>query len=397
MSSTAQHQVLILGGGTAGITVAARLRRAAPSLRIAVVEPSQVHYYQPLWTLVGAGVFPKEASCRPEARVIPPGVEWIQSAAEEVLPERSAVRTADGQERTYEWLVAAAGIRVRWDRIAGLQEAIGHDGVCSNYAYEYVDYTWECIRNFRGGNAIFTQPSGAIKCGGAPQKIMYLAEDYFRKAGVRDKANVIFASAGKQIFAVDKYRVALEAVVERKGIRTRFRHDLIAIRPAAKQALFKHLDTGEEVELPYDLLHVTPPMSPPDFLARSPLADAHGWVEVDKHTLQHVRYPNVFALGDCSSLPTSKTGAAVRKQAPVLVANLLAARQNRPLPARYNGYTSCPVVTGYGKLILAEFDYDHRPAETFPFDQSKERYSMWLLKKYGLPWMYWHGMLKGRL
>lgn len=397
MSNAGRHQVLILGGGTGGITVAARLRRADPALSIAVVEPSEVHYYQPLWTLVGAGVFPKEASCRPEASVIPPGVEWIKDAAREIDPTGQVVRTAAGQQLSYEWLVVAAGIQVRWDRIEGLQEAIGRDGVCSNYAYQYVDYTWECIRNFQGGNAIFTQPSGAIKCGGAPQKIMYLADDYFRKAGVREKTNVIFASAGKQIFAVEKYRVALEKVVARKGIRTRFRHDLVAVRPAARQAVFKQLDTNEEVELPYDLLHVTPPMSPPEFLARSPLADAHGWVEVHKETLQHVRFANVFALGDCSSLPTSKTGAAIRKQAPVLVANLLAARQKRPLPARYNGYTSCPVVTGYGKLILAEFDYDHRPAETFPFDQSKERWSMWLLKKYGLPWMYWHGMLKGRL
>lgn len=397
MSSDSHRPVLILGGGTAGITVAARLRRADPRLQVTVVEPSDVHYYQPLWTLVGAGVFPKEASCRPEADVIPPGVTWLKDAAREVHPEQKLVRTAAGQELHYDWLVVAVGIRILWDRIPGLTEAIGRDGVCSNYAYEYVDSTWKCIRDFSGGNAIFTQPSGAIKCGGAPQKIMYLADDYFRRKGIRDKCNVIFANAGKQIFAVDKYRVALEAVIARKGIRTRFRHDLVAIRPAARQAVFKQLDTGEEVELPYDLLHVTPPMGPPEFLARSPLADTHGWVEVHKETLQHVRFPNVFALGDCSSLPTSKTGAAVRKQAPVLVANLLAARQGRPLTARYDGYTSCPVVTGYGRLILAEFDYDHRPAETFPFDQSKERWSMWLLKKYGLPWMYWHGMLKGRL
>jgi sulfide:quinone oxidoreductase len=213
---------------------------------------------------------------------------------------------------------------------------------------------------------------------------------------VRDRTTVIFASAAGGIFAVQKYAQALDRVVARKGIETRFKHNLIEIRSETKEAVFQQLDTGEQVVLSYAMIHVTPPMSAPNFIKRSPLANEAGWVDVDKYTLQHTRYPNIFSLGDASSLPTSKTGAAIRKQAPVLVKNLLAVMHGTPLTAQYDGYTSCPLVTGYGKLILAEFDYDGKPKETFPFDQSKERYSMYLLKAYGLPALYWHGMMKGR-
>lgn len=396
-AKTVHHEVVIVGGGTAGITVAAQLRRGRHrSGDVAVIEPSSKHYYQPLWTLVGAGAARREQTEREEAAVMPHGVDWIREYVAEFDPENNALVTRDGLRVTYDWLIVAAGIQINWGGIKGLRESIGHNGVCSNYSYEYVNSTWEAMRNFQGGTAIFTQPKGAIKCGGAPQKICYLAEDYFRQRGVRDKARVIFASPGERIFSIEKYRIALEKVVERKHIETMFRHNLMEIRPESREAVFEKADVDEEVVVKYDMLHVTPPMSAPDFIAKSPLANDGGWVEVDKDSLQHVRYPNVFSLGDCSSLPTSKTGAAVRKQAPVLVKNLRSAMDGEPLTAKYNGYTSCPVITGYGSLILAEFNYEHEPDETFPFDQSKERYSMWLLKKYGLPVMYWHGMLKGR-
>lgn len=397
MSVPRHFQIVIVGGGTAGITVAAQLaRRWFGAPEVAVIEPSEQHYYQPLWTLVGAGVVPKRKTVRPEASVMPRGVTWIRDAVIELRPEQNEVVTRGGQTIRYDWLVVAAGIQLDWDRIPGLAESLGRGGVCSNYSYETVDSTWEALRSFRGGNAVFTQPSGAIKCGGAPQKIMYLADDYFRRSGVRDTARIIFATASPHIFAVEKYRPTLEQVVARKGIDCRFRHDLVEIRPQAREAVFRQLDTGETAVIPYDLLHVTPPMSAPAFIAGSPLADSHGWVDVDAHTLQHRRFANVFAIGDCSSLPTSKTGAAVRKQAPVLVANLRASMSGRPLAASYDGYTSCPVVTGYGSLVMAEFDYNRQPAETFPFDQSKERWSMWLVKRYMLPILYWHFMLKGR-
>jgi sulfide:quinone oxidoreductase len=395
--STIHHQVVIVGGGTAGITVAARLAKGwGKRLDIAVIEPSDKHYYQPLWTLVGAGVAPKQETEREEAAVIPRGVRWIRDAASEFMPAENTIRTRDGKTITYDWLVVAAGLQIFWDKIPGLRAALGKNGVCSNYSYGTVDFTWQAIREFQGGNAIFTNPSGAVKCGGAPQKIMYLAEDYFCRQGLREKANVIFCSAQPNIFAVERYRKTLEKVIERKHIECRFQQELVEIRPDSREAVFKKLETGELVTLNYDLLHVTPPMGPPTLLAASPLADEQGWIDVDRQTLRHNRYANVYALGDCSNLPTSKTGAAIRKQAPVVVRNLRAAIAGLAAPSYYDGYTSCPLVTGYGKLVMAEFDYDKQPQETFPVDQSRERWSMWLVKRYLLPLLYWHGMLKGR-
>ena len=397
MAGSEHHEVVIVGGGTAGITVAARLRRGwGWRPKVAIIEPSDKHYYQPLWTLVGAGVFRKEATQREEASVIPRGATWIRDAVAEFQPADNRLVTRDGRTITYDWLIVAAGIQINWDGVPGLKESIGHDGVCSNYSFETVDSTWQTLRNFREGTAIFTQPAGAIKCGGAPQKIMYLAEDWVRRQGVRDKCRIVFASPGEKIFSIEKYRKTLEGIVARRGIETLFHHELVEIRPASREAVFKQVGSDKTQTLHYDMLHVTPPMSAPAFIAKSPLADAHGWVEVDKFTMQHARFPNVFSLGDCSSLPTSKTGAAVRKQAPVLVANLRAVQRKQTPTARYDGYTSCPVITGYGKLVLAEFDYDMKPKETFPFDQSRERWSMYLLKKYVLPKLYWWGMLKGR-
>jgi sulfide:quinone oxidoreductase len=292
-------------------------------------------------------------------------------------------------------LVAALGIQVDWNKIPGLSEGVGRQQICSNYSYQQVDYTWKCVSQFQGGTAIFTMPNTAVKCGGAPQKIMYLADDHFRKSGVRDKTNVIFASAQDSLFAVEKYRNTLEKVAARKSIDIRLKHNLVEIKPDQKEAIFEHLGTHERVTIPFDMIHVTPPMSAPDIIKSSKLTNATGWVDVDKYTLQHPKFPNVFPIGDCSGLPTSKTGAAIRKQAPVLVKNLISAIRAEPLEAKYDGYTSCPVVTGYGKLVLAEFDYEGKPKETFPFDQSKERLSMYLLKAYALPRLYWHGMLQG--
>lgn len=390
------HQIVIVGGGTAGITVAARLRIADPSLDIAIIEPSEKHYYQPLWTLVGGGMFQPEESGRDEVDLIPYGTKWIKDSVASFDPISNTVTSRSGATISYDYLVVAPGIQVNWDQVKGLKESVGKDGVCSNYSINTVASTWNFVSKLKKGVAIFTQPAGAVKCGGAPQKICYLAEDHFRRSGVRDKIEVIFTSAGPRLFAVDRYREVLEKVAERKQIDTRFRLNLVEVRSATKEAIYHHMDTKEEVVIHYDLIHVTPPMGPPDFVAHSELAGEGGWVDVDKHSLQHTRFPNVFGIGDASSLPTSKTGAAVRKQAPVLVSNLLATMQQKPLTASYDGYTSCPVVTGYDSLVLAEFDYSGEPAETFPFDQAKERFSMLMLKKFGLPALYWHGMLRGR-
>lgn len=395
MHNTNPASIVVVGGGAGGLAVASRLVRQG--LHVTIIEPAEWHYYQPLWTLVGGGVVGKEITRKPMGSVIPKGATWIHDAVTEFRPEQNQVITRGGQAVSYDYLVVAAGIQLDWHRIKGLPEAIGKDGVCSNYSYDTVHTTWQFIQGLRGGDALFTFPATPIKCGGAPQKIMYLAEEYFRKTGIRGRCRVKYLAASAGIFAVKKYADALnQYVVGPRGIETHYRHNLVEIRPASHEAVFQNLDTQAEVVQHYDLLHVTPPMSAPDFIKTSPLANEAGWVDVDRHTTQHVRHPNVFSLGDASSLPTSKTAAAVRAEFPVLVDNLLAVMKGQQPQANYDGYTSCPLVTGRGKLILAEFDYDMQPAETFPFNQAKERLSMYLLKRYVLPLVYWQGLIKGR-
>ena len=392
-----QHDVLIIGGGTAGISVAAQLLQQEAAPKVTIIDPSKTHDYQPIWTLVGGGVFPREVSRRAMADIMPRGVTWIRDRVTAFNPEKNEVVTEGGKQLVYNELIVAPGIQLNWDAVKGLPDAINKGGVCSNYGYDKVPYTWETIQSFQGGNAVFTFPATPIKCAGAPQKIMYLAEETFRRRGIREQANVIYASATAGIFGIPKYAQALNEIVEERNIQTQFSKNLVEVRPSTREAIFRDVNGAEELVLKYEMMHVTPPQSAPDFVKKSPLANADGWVDVDKHTLQHNKYPNVFSLGDASSLPCSKTGAAVRKQAPVCVENVIAFRASKPLLGHYDGYASCPLVTGYGKVILAEFGYDGVIMETFPFDQAQERYSMYALKAYGLPNLYWHGMLQGRM
>ncbi|MBX5439855.1 MAG: NAD(P)/FAD-dependent oxidoreductase, partial [Thermoflavifilum sp.] len=344
-------QILIVGGGNAGISVAAKLLLKRASLEIAIIEPADTHYYQPAWTLVGGGVYDIRKTVRPEASVMPRGVTWIQDRVIAFDPTAHAVRTASSQAYTYDYLVVAPGIQLDWDLIAGLKQTLGKHGVCSNYAYEYAPYTYACIQQIRKGQtAIFTSPSTPVKCGGAPQKIMYLAADYFRKEKILDQVEIDFMSGGTKIFGVPKYAAALEKLVDRYHIHLYFHHDLISIDGPNHLATFReHVPNQEprDFQKHFDMIHVVPPQSAPDFIKKSPLADSQGWVDVDPYTLQHVRYPEIFGIGDATNTPNAKTGAAVRKQAPVLVDNLLAQIDNRPLPARYHGYSSCPIVAGY--------------------------------------------------
>jgi sulfide:quinone oxidoreductase len=392
------YDILILGGGTAGLTVASQLADRIGGRRLAIVEPSATHYSPPLWTLVGGGIFSREDSARAEGDLIPDEVTWIQDAATSIDPQKRSVATAASGTLTYDFLVVAPGVVLQWTKIPGLAESVGKPGtgVTSNYSYDTVSSTWEAIRSFRGGTALFTEPLTPVKCGGAPQKIMYLAEEAFRVNGVREKSRVVFMNAKPALFTAPYYIPALERVIETRGMEVQLGQELVALRPNAREAVVRDVKTGTEQMWRYDMIHVTPPMSPPEFVRTSSLANADGWVEVDKFSLQHVRLPNVFGLGDASSLPTSKTGAAIRKQAPVVVENLLARRAGQQLNAQYDGYTSCPVVTGRGKLIMAEFNYAKEPVETFPVDQRAERFSMYALKAYMLPRLYWHGMLRGR-
>lgn len=310
---------------------------------------------------------------------------------------------ASGKTMTYDYLLVATGLKLDWSKIKGTEGAIGKNGLCSIYDYEDAEKTSEMIQAFKGGNAIFTMPPVPIKCAGAPQKIMYLADDVFTKNGVKDKSSITFAVSGKVIFGVPAFAAPLTKVCERKNIKLIFSHKLIEVKPREKVAIFEiTTETSTElVSMNYDLLHVVPPMSAHDYISESGLAftggPQTGWLKVDQFTLQHQDHKNIFGIGDVTGVPNSKTGAAIRKQAPVVTQNLMDVIQGKTPSQKYDGYSSCPLITGMGKVILAEFGYDGKLMPSFPMDMTKERRSMWVLKKDMLPTMYWKGMLKGHL
>ena len=392
------YQVLVIGGGNAGLSVSAYLLRKNSKLDVAVMEPSDKHYYQPAWTLVGAGIYPAAATVKNEAGYIPKNCTWIREAAAAFDPENKTVVTQQGNKYSYDYLVVCPGIQLNWKEIKGLKETLGKNGVTSNYSFEHAPYTFECIRNYKSGPAIFHNPHTPMKCGGAPHKIMYLAADYFRKHNI-SKTDIQYWSGGTRLFGIDKYEKTLLEIVARNNIQLNFHVKLDAVDGNAKQAYFTGIGTvNKNVShvVDFEFIHITPPQGPPDFIRSSALAGNNGWVDVNIQTLQHNKYRDIFSLGDAAGLPTAKTGAAIRKQVPILVTNLIAQMGNRSLPASYDGYSSCPIVTGYGKLMLAEFDYQNRVAETFPFDQSRERRSMYFLKRHILPRLYWGAILKGK-
>ena len=428
-------QVLVIGAGTAGIMVSSMLKRKNNALQIAIIEPSETHFYQPAWTLVGANTYNYDKTSRPMASLIPKGVEWIKEYADKFEPKSNKIITRKGNEFTYDYLVVAPGLKIAPDMIEGLQEAMDKGSVCSNYTDP--NYTWKLLKDFKGGTALFTQPATPIKCGGAPQKIMYLADEHFRKIGVRKHTDIVFALPSGSIFGVKIIADTLMNVVDKKDINVRFFHRLVKVDADKKIAWYEidkdltaggcvTIADGDEASLDrdiqynykdvkvtregdrygihFDMMHLAPPQCAPDFITNSPLASETGWVDVNKGTMQHTKFSNIISLGDVSNLPTSKTGAAIRKQAPVVVENILKLIETNNLSAKeYKGYTSCPLVTGYGKMVLAEFDYNQNfepdpKLKQFPLmieDSSKEHWRLWMLKKYGLPYLYWNKMMKG--
>ncbi|WP_035726155.1 FAD-dependent oxidoreductase [Eisenibacter elegans] len=414
------YQILIIGGGTAGIMVASQLLKANKALSLAIVEPSETHYYQPAWTLVGAGAYDMGKTARPMKSLIPTGATWIQDYAAAFEPEQNAVKLRSGEAITYDYLVVAPGLVMAPELIEGLPEALDKGVVCSNYTNP--EHTWQVIRNFKGGNAVFTQPTTPIKCGGAPQKIAYLAADYFRKNGLSAKSNVVFATPGSVIFGVKIIADTLMQVVHRYNIHFKpfyapvkidSNNQTITFRSVAPDenhcivnegnVLKEQLVGSSEIVMPFDMLHLAPPQVAPSFVKESALVNEAGWLDVDQGTLQHKRYPNIFGLGDVAGLPTAKTGAAIRKQAPVVVQNLLRLMRSQGLSNKvYDGYSSCPLVTGYGKMVLAEFDYqgnftpDPKLKQMLVFNSHKEHWRLWMLKKHMLPYLYWNKMMKGQ-
>lgn len=401
-TTTEQRDILVVGGGAAGIAVAASIKARQSAVGITIVEPASNHFYQPGWTLVGGGVFSPEKTRRDMASIIPPGVEWIQSAVTAFAPEDNRVTLSDGRTLQYQQLVVAPGLVLNWSAIEGLEDTLGKNGVTSNYRYDLAPYTWALVKGLKGGRAVFTQPPMPIKCAGAPQKAMYLSADYWLSESLLSDISVGFYNAGAVLFGVSEYVPALMEYVRRYNIDLNFQHNLVAVDGPRQIATFVVTNAEGEShreQVPFEMLHVCPPQSAPAFVRHSALADKAGWVDVNPATLQHQRYGNVWALGDVINAPNAKTAAAARAQAPIVATNLLAAIGYHCEPRHYNGYGSCPLTVERGKIVLAEFGYGGKLLPSFPpwlLDGTRPTRLAWWLKERILPPVYWQAMLKGR-
>ncbi|KAK9318966.1 hypothetical protein V1517DRAFT_282656 [Lipomyces orientalis] len=409
VSSTARnHRVVVIGCGTAGLAISHQLLRSGKFAQddIAVVDPAAWHHYQPGWTLVGGGLKTKEELRSPLNSLINPKLKFYNDSVAAFFPEDNLVTLGNGDKVSYKQLVVAPGISVNYGSVKGLPEALASPDslVSSIYGYDTCDKVFRTIEKLRKGVAIFTQPTGVIKCAGAPQKIMWLALDYWKRAGLYDPSNhsgsmikINFATGLPVMFGVPKYSAKLEEMRNERGVDGLFQHDLVAIE--GNTATFARPDGKAHVTKQFDLLHVVPKMGPHPFVKNSALANEAGYVDVDEGTTRHNKYPNIWSAGDASSLPTSKTAAAITSEAPVLVHNLLRSMEGKEPEATYDGYTSCPLLTEYGKVLLAEFKYGGQPKETFGnwlgIDQAIPRRAFYHLKKDFFPWVYRKSMVKG--
>jgi sulfide:quinone oxidoreductase len=400
-SKAVGYDVVIVGAGAAGIAVASSLLARTRDLSIAIVDPAEVHYYQPGWTLVGAGVFPQRSTVKTMVSLIPDGVVWIKAAVGTFEPEHNRVTLEDSRPVYYERLIVAPGIKLDWHGVEGLVETLGQNGVTSNYRFDLAPYTWSLVQNLQRGRALFTQPPMPIKCAGAPQKALYLSADHWYRNGSLNNIEIGFYNAGEVLFGVKDYVPALQRYIEKYRAEVNYGHRLVRIDGEARKAWFETgpEDDRREIEAQFDMIHVCPPQCAPDFVRESPLADAAGWVDVDQNTLRHKRYPNIWGLGDAMNAPNAKTAAAARMQAPIVANNLLEDTGLVSGVAHYNGYGSCPLTVERGKIVLAEFGYGGKLLPSFPqwvINGRQPSRLAWILKEKILPPIYWKAMLKGK-
>ncbi|AEI94087.1 bifunctional protein tyrosine phosphatase family protein/NAD(P)/FAD-dependent oxidoreductase [Roseobacter litoralis] len=398
----AHFDVVIVGAGAGGISVAASLKARKSGLNIAVIDPADIHYYQPGWTMVGGGIFDAQSTAKTMGSLIPKDVHWIKSAVAAFEPGNNAVILDGCRVVKYDRLVVCPGLKLDWAAVEGLEETLGRNGVTSNYRYDLAPYTWNLVQSLKGGRALFTQPPMPIKCAGAPQKAMYLSGDAWHRNGALKGIDIQFMNAGGVLFGVKDYVPALMEYVDKYDATLNFFHNLISVDGPAKKATFRVAkpDTApSEVTVEFDMMHVCPPQTAPDFIRVSPLADAGGWVDVDQATLRHTEYDNIWSLGDAMNAPNAKTAAAARKQAPTVADNIIADIAGRSPTSAYDGYGSCPLTVERGKIVLAEFGYGGVLKPSFPpflLDGTKPSRAAWFLKETLLPPIYWKAMLTGK-
>ena len=398
----ASYDVIIVGGGAAGIAVASSLLKRRSGLEIAIIDPADIHYYQPGWTMVGGGIFKPEETAKTMGSLIPKGVHWVKSEVVAFDPKNDSVILEGCRVIKYSRMIVSPGLKLDWEKVEGLSDTLGRNGVTSNYRYDLAPYTWSLVQALKSGRAIFTQPPMPIKCAGAPQKALYLSADHWYRNGRINDIDIDFNNAGGVLFGVKEYVPALQSYIERYQASLNFFHNLVAVDGAAKKAWFDVSSPDQPVrriETEFDMMHVCPPQCAPDFIKVSPLADAGGWVDVEQTTLRHKTFENIWALGDVTNAPNAKTAAAARKQAPVVAANIVADITGKSAVASYDGYGSCPLTVERGKIVLAEFGYGGKLLPSFPswlVDGTQPSRAAWFLKEKMLPPIYWKAMLRGK-
>ncbi|WP_234967743.1 NAD(P)/FAD-dependent oxidoreductase [Pontibaca methylaminivorans] len=402
--SPAKARIVIAGAGAAGLSLASRLRRQMPQATLTLIDEKTEHHFQPGFTLIGAGLWqPGDVTFR-NADFVPRGVEWITEPVAGFDPEANTVVTGSGRRIGYDFLMVATGLKLDYASIEGMETGlIGREGIASIYAGpEAAAASWRVIDAFvdSGGTGLFSRPLTEMKCAGAPLKITFIVDDLARRRNRRDAVDLIYNAHNPTVFAVPPVNERVEYLFAGRGIVVNHDRVLSAIDPAARRASY---DTPEgTVTMDYDFIHVVPPMRAPDAVRDSPLPwqdgplAADGWVEADRATLRHPRYANVFALGDVAGVPRGKTAASVKLQVPVVAENLVAETMGREPLAAFDGYTSCPLITRYGRAMLIEFDYEDNLVPSFPFiDPLEELWVSWLIEEKGLKGAY-RAMLRGR-
>ncbi len=415
--SKAKAKVVIVGGGAAGITMAAYLSEKLKYDDITIIEPNKIHHYQPGYTLIASGTFKADEVQRDTESLIPRDVKWMKDRVLELLPDRNQVVTAENGKVNYDFLVLVPGCEMDFNQIEGItRESLGRDGVHSIYDFEGAVRCHEALQQLPGkgeGRLVFTDTYTKLKCGGAPKKICLITEDLLRKHEARGGFQIDYYCNSTNLMTPKIFGDRLETIYNERNVGLIYQRRLVSVDRSAKKVVFQVLEEPTQAHLPitestvletvdYDLLHVVPPMGAPEFVRNSPFAITDGslrhggWARVDEQTLINPDYPNVVIFGDVAGLGTSKTGAAIRIQAPVAAANLVSIMEGKEPEAIYNGYSACPIVTEYGKVLMCEFGYDKELMPTIPFiDPGVERGMWWVLKAHGLKPMYYHGMLKG--
>lgn len=395
--------IVVVGAGVAGLAVANRLSRQLPNAKLTLLDSRKNHYYQPGYTLLATGVWKSaDKVINNNADLLPAGIDWVQENAREFLPDSNQVVTDSGKNIDYDYLVIATGLRLGFEAIEGLDIAdLGSDGIGSVYpSPEVALKTWQQMDEFRqkGGRALMTLAHTDMKCAGAPLKMTFMLHDRLTQAGTRQDSDVQFFSPHGTVFSVP---LVNENVLSRWAsydppIGTNFHQRLTAIDKGAKAAYFTD-EVGNQTRQDYDFIHVVPPMFAVDSVLNSPLANDKGWLDVDKYTLQHKTYNNVFGAGDINGTPKGKTAATVKLSAPIVVTNLIDVIQGKAPSQQFNGYTSCPMLVEEGKAMLVEFDYENNLTPSVPLiDPLKESYFAWFLEEMMLKPAYM-AVAKGRV